>query len=78
MPRVADELVEEGLLTSRIAPDGVREYALTPEGVELAQQLLRDSPSARAYQASLRPNFPRRRNPPSPGGGGPFEQRSSA
>jgi hypothetical protein len=53
-PRVADELVEEGLLIRGQAPDGTPAYALSEEGAKFAAQLLEESPSARAYLDELR------------------------
>jgi hypothetical protein len=52
LSRAAEELVEEGFLV-RLHPLGEPRYALTRAGVELAEQLLRDSPTARAYQQRL-------------------------
>lgn len=51
---VAEELVDDGLLMLRQAEDGKPEYALTPAGVEFAQELLATSPRAREYLRKLR------------------------
>ena len=50
---LADELVEEGLLTRGRMPDGKVEYFLTEDGARLANELLERSPTARKYLSEL-------------------------
>jgi hypothetical protein len=55
---LADELVEEGLLTCVGAADGSIEYFLTERGARFVDELLERSPTARDYLHHLQEREP--------------------
>lgn len=52
-PAVANGLLQDGLVERVRRPDGTLGYQLTAKGLQEVEQLLEESPAARAYLAAL-------------------------